>query len=111
MSKLNPLPPLAEQHRIFARINAIFSLLDTIDTLQTQYLANMTILHSKLIDVAIQEAADGTAEELYEQIQAEKDALAAVERIKKINPLLPVEADEVPFEVLESWKWVSVGDV
>lgn len=112
-----PMPPLAEQHRIVARIDQAFSLLDTIDTLQSKYADNLAVLKSKLIDAAIrgkltdQLPEDGTAEELYRQIQAEKQALIKAGKIKKEKPLPEIIADEIPFEIPKSWKWVRTGDV
>ncbi len=114
---LIPIPPEKEQNRIVDKIDSIFSLLDTIDTLQAQYRANQNNLRGKLIDVAIrgqlteQLPEDGTAEELYQQIQQEKHALEQSGKIKKSKPLPPVTADEVPFDVPENWKWVRLGDI
>ena len=111
-----PLPPLAEQHRIVARIEQAFSALDTIDALQAQYADNLTVLKSKLIDAAIQGKLteqlpeDGSAEELYRQIQAEKQALIKSGKIKKEKPLPEITADEIPFEIPANWKWVRLGD-
>ena len=106
-----PLPPLAEQHRIVARIEQAFSALDTIDALQAKYADNLTVLKSKLIDAAIQGKLteqlpeDGTAEKLYQQIQAEKHALIKTGKIKKEKPLPEISADEIPFEIPSNWCW------
>ncbi len=114
---LIPLPPLAEQQRIVARIEQAFSVLDTIDTLQTKYADNLTVLKSKLIDAAIQGKLteqlpeDGTAEELYQHIQSEKQALIKAGKIKKEKPLPEVSADEIPFEIPSNWKWVRLGNI
>ncbi len=110
-----PLPPLAEQQRIVERIAQASSILDTIDALQSQYADNLTVLKSKLIDAAIQGKLteqlpeDGTAEELFHQIQAEKQALVKAGKIKKEKPLSEITANEIPFEVSENWKWVRLG--
>lgn len=112
-----PLPPLAEQHRIVARIEQAFAALDTIDALQAKYADNLAVLKSKLIDAAIrgkltdQLPEDGTAEELYRQIQAEKQALIKAGKIKKEKPPPEITADEIPFDIPKSWKWVRTGDV
>ena len=112
-----PFPPLAEQHRIVARIEQAFSALDTIDALQAKYADNLAALKSKLIDSAIQGKLteqlpeDGTAEELYRQIQTEKQSLIKAGKIKKEKPLPPITADEIPFEIPASWKWVRLGSI
>ena len=112
-----PLPPLAEQHRIVARIEQAFSALDTIDALQAKYADNLAVLKSKLIDAAIQGKLteqlpeDGTAEELYRQIQAEKQALIKAGKLKKEKPLPEITANEIPFEIPANWKWVRLGNI
>ena len=112
-----PLPSLAEQHRIVARIEQAFAALDTIDALQAKYADNLAVLKSKLIDAAIQGKLteqfpeDGTAEELYRQIQAEKQALIKAGKIKKEKPLPEITADEIPFEIPTNWKWVRLASI
>ena len=112
-----PLPPLAEQHRIVARIEQAFSALDTIDALQAKYADNLAVLKSKLIDSAIQGKLteqlpeDGSAEELYRQIQTEKQALIKAGKIKKEKPLPEITADEIPFEIPANWKWARLGNL
>ncbi len=112
-----PVPPYPEQHRIVARIEQAFSALDTIDAFQEKYADNLAVLKSKLIDAAIQGKLteqlpeDGTAEELYRQIQAEKQALIKAGKIKKEKPLPEITADEIPFEIPKNWKWVRLSDI
>ena len=111
------LPPIAEQHRIVSKIESIFCILDTIDTLQSQYQDSLATLKSKIIDAGIQGKLteqlpeDGTAEELYQQIQQEKLALEKAGKIKKSKPFLPITDEEKPFEIPENWKWVKLGNV
>ena len=98
-----PLPPLAEQKRIVERVEEIFRLLDTIDEAQEKYSADAESLKAKLITAGIQGKlteqldSDGTAEELYQQIQAEKQKLIKEGKLKKEKPLPPVSPEEVPF--------------
>ena len=112
-----PFPPLTEQKRIVEKIEQAFSVLDTIDELQAQYADNLTALKSKLIDLAIQGKLteqlpeDGTAEELYQQIQSEKQALIKSGKIKKEKPLPEITNDEIPFEIPENWKWVRLSSI
>ena len=116
-NSLIPIPPEEEQKRITDKINSVFSFLDTIDTLQSQYQENLATLKSKIIDAGIQGKLteqlpeDGTAEELYQQIQQEKLALEKAGKIKKSKPLPPISDEEKPFEIPENWKWVKLGNV
>ena len=112
-----PLPPLAEQKRIVARVEEVFRLLDTIDAAQQQYTADAESLKAKLITAGIQGklteqlASDGTAEELYQQIQAEKQRLIKEGKIKKEKPLPEIKPEEVPFEIPGNWKWCRLIDI
>ena len=112
---LIPLPPNAEQKRIVKKIDQAFSVLDTIDKLQAQYADNLTALKSKLIDAAIQGKLteqlpeDGTAEELYKQIQIEKAKIVFERKGRKDNSILPVD-EKVPFEIPKKWKWIRFGE-
>ena len=74
-------------------------------------------LRSKILDLAIQGklteqlSTDGNAEELYQQIQAEKSQLIKDKKIKKEKPLPEITADEIPFDVPDNWKWVRIGEI
>lgn len=112
-----PLPPLAEQKRIVERVEEIFRLLDTIDQAQEKYSADSQILKAKLITAGIQGKltkqleSDGTAHELYQQIQAEKQKLISEGKLKKEKPLPPISPDEIPFEIPQNWMWVRWGNL
>ena len=110
-----PLPPLAEQKRIVERVEEIFRLLDTIDQAQEKYSADSQILKAKLITAGIQGKltkqlpSDGSAQELYQQIQAEKSEILKQRQGRKDNSIKPIEED-VPFEIPENWKWIRFGE-
>jgi len=112
-----PLPPVEEQKRIVASIERIIPSLSIIDDLQNQYASNLEALNSKLIDADIkgklteQLPEDGTAEELYQKIQHEKETLIRSKKLKKAKGLPTIEEDEIPFEIPSNWKWVRIGDV
>ena len=114
---LLPIPPVDEQKEIANKLDAIFDLLNIIDALQSQYRNNLDALKSKIMDAGIrgklteQLPTDGTAEELYAQIQEEKARLVKEGKIKKEKPLPAIEADEIPFEIPKNWKWVRWGNV
>ena len=119
--KLIPIPPLEEQKRIVAKIEELIP-----------YIEKYGVAHSKLeefnkkfpkdmqksiLQYAIQgklveqREEEGTSEELYKQIQAEKEKLIKEKKIKKEKPLAEITDDEVPFEIPESWKWVRLGNL
>ena len=52
-----------------------------------------------------------TAQELYKQIQAEKQRLIKAGKIKKEKPLPEITEDEKPFEIPESWMWCRLNDI
>lgn len=112
-----PVPPLAEQKRIVQRVEEIFRILDTIDEAQEKYSADAASLRSKLITACIQGKltqqfeSDGTAEELYQRIQEEKQKLIKDGKIKKEKPLPPIKDDEIPFEVSSNWKWCRLNEI
>ena len=112
-----PLPPLAEQKRIVERIDQAFSTLDTIDTLQSQYADNLTVLKTKLLDAAIQGKLseqlleDGTSEDLYRQIQEERKRQEATGMIKTVELSPDGPATERPFAIPSNWKWTTLGNV
>lgn len=116
-SLIVPLLPLAEQKRIVERVEEIFRLLDTIDEAQEKYSADVESLRSKLITAGIQGRltqqldTDGTAEELYQQIQAEKQKLIKEGKLKKEKPLPPISPEEIPFEIPENWMWVRLQEI
>ncbi len=65
-------------------------------------------IQGKLVE---QRPEEGTGEELYQQIQAEKQRLIKEGKIKKEKPLPDIAEDEKPFDIPESWKWVYVGEI
>ena len=113
-----PLPPLAEQKRIVAKIEELLPLIDRyekawgrLEEFNRRFPADM---QKSLLQMAIQgklveqRAEEGTGGELYRQIQAEKQRLIKEGKIKKEKPLPEIAEDEVPFEIPESWKWVRL---
>lgn len=74
-------------------------------------------LKNSILQLAIQgklvpqRAEEGNAEDLYQQIQAEKQKLIKEGKIKKEKPLPPINDDEKPFEIPGNWKWVRLGEI
>ena len=116
-----PLPPLAEQKRIVAKIEQLLPYIDRYEKawsrLQEFNRRFPSDMQKSLLQYAIegklveQRAEEGTAEELFAQIQAEKQRLVAEGKLKKQKPLLEITEEEKPFDIPESWKWVRLGEV
>ena len=118
---LFPLPPLAEQKRIVAKIEELLPYIDRyeqawskLEEFNKRFPGDMQksilqmAIQGKLVE---QRPEEGTGEELYQQIQVEKKKLIAEGKIKKEKPLLEIMEDELPFEIPENWKWVRLGDM
>ena len=118
---LFPLPPLAEQKRIVAKIE---ELLPYVDQYEKAYNELQELdkrfpgdLQKSILQLAIQgklvpqRAEEGSAEELYKQIQAEKKKLIKEKKIKKEKPFPEITDDEKPFDIPETWKWVRLGEI
>ncbi len=115
-----PLPPLEEQYRIFNSINNILPFVDRyasayekLEQLNAKFPEDMKksilqyAIQGKLVE---QRPEEGTAEELYQQIQDEKQKLIKEGKIKKEKPLAEIAEDEIPFDIPDSWKWVRFND-
>ncbi|MGN1442371.1 MAG: restriction endonuclease subunit S, partial [Acutalibacteraceae bacterium] len=72
-------------------------------------------LKSSILQLAIQGKLvpqipkEGTGEELFQQIQAEKQKLIKEGKIKKEKPLPEIAEDEIPYEIPCNWTWVRFG--
>ena len=118
---LVPLPPLAEQKRIVAKIEELLPLTERYEKawsrLEDFNKRFPVYMQKSILQMAIQgklveqRPEEGTGEELYKQIQAEKQALIKAGKIKKEKPLPEITEDEIPFEIPESWKWVRLKDL
>ena len=65
-------------------------------------------IQGKLVE---QRAEEGTGEQLYREILAEKAKLVKAGKIKKEKPLPEIAEDEKPFDIPESWKWLRIGQI
>jgi len=139
-NKLFPLPPIEEQRRIAGKIAEVLPIADRYGKTQTK-LDNLNvelknILKKSVLQEAIQGKlvpqieAEGTAQELLEQIQQEKQKLAKEGKLKKsaLNDSIIFRGDdnkyweklgkeihciddEIPFEIPASWQWVRIKDI
>ena len=118
---LIPLPPLSEQKRIVAKIKELLPLVDRyaasyekLEQFNAKFPEDMKksilqyAIQGKLVE---QRPEEGTGEELYQQIQAEKQHLIAEKKIKKEKPLPEIAENEIPFDIPESWKWVRLNNI
>ena len=116
-----PLPPLAEQKRIVAKIEELLPLVDRyaaayekLEQFTAKFPEDMKksilqyAIQGKLVE---QRPEEGTGEELYRQIQSEKQRLIKEGKIKKEKPLPEIAEDEIPFDIPGNWKWVRLLDV
>ncbi len=116
-----PLPPLAEQKRIVAKIEELLPYIDRYEQawsrleefnrwfpVDMQKSILQMAIQGKLVE---QRPEEGTGEELYQQIQQEKQRLIKAGTIKKEKPLPEITEDEIPFDIPEGWKWVRWGNV
>ena len=115
------LPPLAEQKRIVAKIEELLPHVDRyaaayekLEQFNAKFPEDMKksilqyAIQGKLVE---QRPEEGTGEELYRQIQAEKQRLIKEGKIKKEKPLPKITEDELPFDIPESWKWVRLNTI
>lgn len=116
-----PLPPLAEQKRIVAKIKELLPYIDRyekawsrLEDFNKRFPVDM---QKSILQMAIQGKLvpqvpeEGTGEDLFQQIQAEKQRLIKAGTIKKEKQLPGITEDEIPFDIPESWKWVRFSDV
>ncbi len=115
---LIPLPPLAEQKRIVSKIEELLPLVDRYEQAWTKledfnrrFPEDMKksilqqAIQGKLVE---QRPEEGNAQELYAQIQAEKQRLIKEGKLKKEKPLPEITEDEKPFEIPDGWMWVRL---
>ena len=139
-NKLFPLPPLEEQQRIVEKIEELIPHIEYYSKAQTELdVLNKNIkeqLKKSILQYAIegklvpQDEAEGTAEELLLQIQAEKQKLYEENKLKKkdlehsiifkgednkyyekIGKNVTCIDEEIPFEIPKNWRWVRVKDI
>ena len=138
ISLLVPLPPINEQHRIVAKIEALLPYIERYGKAEEHLTTLNTTFPEALKKSILQEAVQGKlvpqnpddepASVLLERIRAEKQALIKQGKIKKnknesviiTRDKIPYEiingkerclADEVPFEIPDSWCWCRWGTI
>lgn len=116
-----PVPPLAEQERIVAKIEELLPLISEYDESEKRLTKLNEAFPDKLRKSILQQAvqgklterdpADEPASELLKRIKTEKEALMKSGKIKKEKPLPEITEDEKSFDIPEQWCSVRIGDV
>lgn len=117
-----PLPPLAEQHRIVAKIEELLPKVEEYGKAQEALDKLNAELPEQLRKSILQEAISGRivpqdpndepASILLDRIRQEKQKLVKEGKLKKKDlEEKPISEDEKPFEIPESWEWVRLKDV
>lgn len=115
-----PLPPLPEQRRIVARVEALMKEIDKLEQTEKELEAIKASfpadMKASLLQAAMQgklteqKAEDGDARGLLLAIREEKEKLVKEKKIKKEKPLTPITDEEIPFDIPENWVWCRLGD-
>lgn len=118
---LIPIPPLAEQERIVAKIEELLPLVAEYDEAEKKLsVLNSNfpeMLRKSILQQAVQgklterDPSDEPASELLKRIQAEKAKLIADGKIKKEKPLPPITDEEKPFDIPDNWEWSSINEL
>ena len=116
-----PLPPLAEQKRIVAKIEELLPLIDRyeqawskLEAFNKRFSDDMQksllqfTMQGKLVD---QRPEEGTGEGLYKQIQKEKTKRIKEGALKKTKPLPDITDDLFPYNIPETWKKCYIDDL
>ena len=131
-----PLPPLAVQNTIVAKLEQVLPLVDAYENALLQKEELKSALPDKVKKAILQEAITGqlteawrksatikeNGKQLLDRIIEERNAKALAEweealkknpKAKKPVPVVAseIEEEEIPFEVPESWCWCRLGDV
>ncbi|MBR0100056.1 MAG: restriction endonuclease subunit S [Treponema sp.] len=131
-----PLPPLAVQNSIVAKLEQVLPLVDAYENAILQKEELKSALPDKVKKAILQEAITGKLTEAWRKTATIKEngkqlldciieernakALADWEEALKKNPKAKkpvavvaseIEEDEIPFEVPESWCWCRLGDL
>lgn len=140
-STLIPLPPLNEQNRLVNIIGDLFGKTDVYCSLKERFDILEDRLQPSLKKSILQEAiqgrlvpqiaSEGTAEELLAEIRAEKMRLIKEGKLKasalkqesrifrgddnkyrqKIDGAEAIIDDRLPFEIPDTWRWVTLGEL
>lgn len=114
-------PDITEQKCIVEKVDELMAcvadLEKSADALASMKKAFPDDIKASLLQAAMQGKLteqlpeDGNAEELLEEIKAEKERLIAEGKIKKQKPLTPIADDETLFSIPKNWQWARFGEI
>ena len=117
---LFPVPPLAEQERIVAKIEELLPLVSEYDGVEKRISALNTEFPDKLRKSILQQAVQGKlterdpsdepAIELLDRIRAEKAKLIAEGKIKKEKIIPVISEEDQLFDIPDTWTWTTIAD-
>lgn len=102
---LIPLPPLAEQHRIVARVDELMAKIDELERIENERNALHKAFPGDMKAALLQAAMQG---KLTEQLPKEKTD--DIEQNLHIDNKLR-QIEDVPFDIPQNWKWIQVGNL
>ena len=122
LDMLIPLPPLAEQKRIVAKIEELLpkveeygkaqEALDKLNEELPEKLKKSVLQEAITGKLVPQDANDEPASVLLNRIREEKKRLVKEGKLKKKDlEETPINEDEIPFEIPESWEWCKLGKI
>ena len=117
-----PIPPIKEQYRIVDRIEEILPFVAEYGEAYEEASKMDAELPDKLKKSILQEAIQGKlgtqnpsdepARLLIEQIRELRNNLAKKGIIKKKDlTVIPIEEDEIPFSIPDTWEWVRLNEL
>ena len=117
---LLPIPPLAEQHRIVAKIEELLPKVEEYGKAQDALNKLNAELPERLKKSILQEAIEGRlvpqdpndepASVLLDKIRKEKAQLVKEGKLKKKDIIeTPITDDEKPFDIPNTWEWVRLS--
>ena len=119
--RLIPLPPIAEQQRIVARIEELMPLVEEYGKTEERLTMLNAEFPDKLRKSILQQAiqgklterdpADEPASELLKRIRAEKERLIKEGKVYREKDLKPIIDEDIPFDIPEEWEWCKLGDL
>ena len=109
------LPSIEEQEKIVKILDQVY---ENINWDIEDKIKNLKELKRTAIDKAIRgqlttQDENESAEDLYKQIQEEKQKLISEGKLKvnKKDILKPITKEEIPFDIPFNWKWCRLGDI